>query len=263
MKLKITILGAGNVGFHLAQRLYACGHDICQILSRNLSKAAQVSKLVEAEAIDSIDTIDLRATLYIIAIKDQYIQEFQQKISFLENAQKIVVHTSGAVSSQVFNPNFSRYGVFYPLQSFSRIEPTDFNELPFCIYGNTTETESVLVELAQSICPNVYLINDTERSLLHVAAVIVNNFSNYLYSIAHHICLDNQIPFDLLKALIAKTARNVQQHQPIHVQTGPAIRKDESTISKHVELLNKYPDYQAIYQLISQGIIEQTSKEDH
>ncbi len=257
MKLKITLLGAGNVGFHLAKRLHECGHQICQVLSRDLNKAKELSQVVQAAAIDSTEAINLQASVYIIAIKDKYIAQFQQKISFLAQENKIVVHTSGAVSSQVFNPNFSRCGVFYPLQSFSRIEPTNFEKLPFCIYAKDPQTENILFELAQTICPNVYRINDEERAILHVTAVIVNNFSNYLYGVAHHICQDHQIPFDLLKALIAKTARNIEQHPPHRVQTGPAVRNDKNTISKHLDFLEKYPDYQNIYQLLSNGIAQQ------
>ena len=256
MKHSISILGAGNVGHHLALRLYQCGHEIVQVFSRNLDKAQQLCSDVEAEAINDIKAINMEATLYIIAIKDNYIDEFQESIRFLEHQNKLVVHTSGAVSSTVFSKKFSNYGVFYPLQTFSKVEPTNFETLPFCIYANTRQSEDILFDLATSICPNVFRVDDEKRAILHVAAVFVNNFSNYMYDIAYDICKDHQLPFDLLKALIKKTANNIDTHVPEKVQTGPAKRGDKNSMDKHLRMLENYPDYKTIYTLLSEGILK-------
>ena len=64
-----------------------------------------------------------------------------------------------------------------------------------------------------------------------------------------------QLGFDLIRSLIAETAAKVQAHLPAEVQTGPAIRKDEITIQKHLELLKDQPQFQEIYRLLSQSIV--------
>lgn len=257
MGLKITVIGSGNVGFHLTQRLYNCGHQICQVFSRTPTKSAHLAKLVEASGISSLKDISLEADLYILAIKDDSLKAITEEISFLGKHNKLIAHTSGSVSSELFENHFSNYGIFYPLQTFSTTKKVDFEQLPFCIYGNNPSTQDTLFQLAQSICPNVYPINDEQRSILHVTAVIVNNFSNYLYGIAHDICSDQNVPFDILKPLIYETVRKIDVSTPQDVQTGPAVRGDLDTIAKHIDFLKKYPDHQALYKLISSGIINQ------
>lgn len=257
MALKITVIGSGNVGFHLTQRLYECGHHICQVFSRTPTKASDLAKLVNASGISSLKNLSVDADVYILAIKDDSAKTITEEISFLGKYNKLVAHTSGSVSSNIFENIFNNYGIFYPLQTFSTTKKVDFEQLPFCIYGNTPSTESILFQLAQSICPNVYRINDEQRAILHVTAVIVNNFSNYLYSIAHDICSDQNVPFDILKPLIYETVRKIDLSNPKDVQTGPAVRGDLETIAKHIEFLKKYPDHQVLYELISSGIIKQ------
>ena len=247
----ITIVGAGNVGQHLAHRLHACGHSLRQIFSRTPAKAARIAAVVGARGISRLQDLTPDADLYILAITDDALSEVTEKIAFLNAHQKIVVHTSGSVSSTVFKDHFDRYGIFYPLQTFSAAKPVDFNQLPFCIYGSQATIQTDLMALARSICPNVYAIDDAQRGILHVAAVLVNNFTNRLYAMAHHICQDHELPFELLLPLIRETVRKIADTPPDQVQTGPAMRGDQQTIDRHDRFLEQYPDYQALYRLFT------------
>lgn len=252
----ISIIGAGNVGSHLAKRLHACGHSIVQIFSRTPSKASTLSSLVGSTGISHLEDLEPTADLYILAITDDATALVTEQVDFLNQHQKLVVHTSGSVSSEVFEHHFDNYGIFYPLQTFSAAQAVDFEQLPFCIYGNSPTVEDALVNLARSICPNVYRINDEQRGVLHVTAVLVNNFSNYLFSMAERICEEHQLPFELLLPLIQETVHKVERAAPSHVQTGPAVRGDLQTIERHQQFLEQYPDYLAVYQLLTQQIQE-------
>jgi len=247
----ISIIGAGNVGFHLAQRLYQCGFSIHQIYSRSLDNAQAAAQKVEAAAIHRLEQLDTKATIYILAVKDDAIAAVAQQLPPLDHA--IVCHTSGSVASTALS-QFDNYGVFYPLQTFSKQKEVDFEQLPFCIFGNNEPTQTQLQATAQAICPNVYLINDQQRAVLHVAAVMVNNFSNFLFHAADDICQQEEVPFDILKPLIQETVNKIQQHAPKAVQTGPAIRNDQQTIHQHLQFLEKQPHYKKIYQLLTDSI---------
>lgn len=260
MAEKISIIGAGNVGFHLAQRLYTCGHKICQIYSRTQKKATDLAQRCNAHAINNLNQLSSEAEIYIIAIKDDGVKTLAEEIKLLNKYNKIIAHTSGSVPSTVFEKHFDNYGIFYPLQTFSIQKNIDFEKLPFCIYGNKPEIQSRLITLAKSICPNVYPIDDYQRSILHVTAVIVNNFSNYLFSMADQICNDQNVPFDILKPLINETVQKIMQLPPKDVQTGPAARGDNNTINKHMDFLEQYPDYQFIYKTMSEQILAQQKK---
>ena len=90
---------------------------------------------------------------------------------------------------------------------------------------------------------------------MHLAAVFVNNFTNQLYRVAHEITEAESVEFDILKPLIKETAKKVQTISPYMAQTGPAIRKDKKTISKHLQALeNKI--HKDIYELLTKAIQE-------
>jgi hypothetical protein len=75
-----------------------------------------------------------------------------------------------------------------------------------------------------------------------------------MYQIAFDICGKNNIDFNILKPLIKETAQKIETIEPKLAQTGPAKRKDATTILKHLDLLQNQKNYQDIYQLITQNI---------
>lgn len=252
--MNIIIIGAGNVATHLTKRLHEKQHNILQVFNRSLENAKLLADEVDAEAINEINKLNLNADFYIIAISDDAIKIIGEELSSVLPKNKIIAHTSGATSSQVFQPFFENYGVFYPLQTFSKERKADFEKLPICIDGSSETTKNQLLALAKTICPNVYPIDDKQRSVLHVAAVFANNFTNYLIAISEQIIAKENIPFDLLKPLINETVAKINENTPQSMQTGPARRGDYKTLKKHQQYLDKYPDYRKIYELLSNYI---------
>jgi len=110
-----------------------------------------------------------------------------------------------------------------------------------------------LKTLAEEISGKAYEISSAQRKRLHLSAVFVCNFVNHLYTVGEDICKENKIPFEILQPLIQETAHKVRTSSPSEVQTGPAIRYDESTIQAHLELL-KDRDNKEIYQTLTKAI---------
>src|SRR5205085_6584155 len=99
-----------------------------------------------------------------------------------------------------------------------------------------------LEELARSISKEkVMMAGDDERSKMHVAAVLVSNFTNHLYTLAEDYCKKEGLDFRQLIPLIEETAKRLKMISPANTQTGPAIRHDEPTIQQHLALLENYP----------------------
>jgi predicted short-subunit dehydrogenase-like oxidoreductase (DUF2520 family) len=112
-------------------------------------------------------------------------------------------------------------------------------------------------KLARAVSPVVYSCNTEERRIIHLAAVIVNNFTNHLFSIAATILEKNNIAFDILRPLIMETALKVMDNLPKKMQTGPAQRGEASVINKHIALLKNFPDVKVIYKVLSKSIEEE------
>lgn len=253
--MTITLIGAGNVGYHLGKRLFKKGLIIHQVYSRDLKNAELLADKIKAKSVNELTAVDAKADLYIIAVKDDAIASVVEELSKNKGMRKkLVVHTSGAASSQIIARYFKHYGVFYPLQTFSKTRQVKFSTIPICINAGKNKGRKLLEKVGTKISKKVAQISDKERAILHVAAVMVNNFSNHLFYLGQQITDAGQIDFDLLKPLILETVLKIDQHSPYEMQTGPARRNDEKTIKKHLKYLQRVPEYAQLYSLLTKSI---------
>jgi predicted short-subunit dehydrogenase-like oxidoreductase (DUF2520 family) len=251
--MQITLIGSGNVATHLGAALKNAGHQIEQVYSRNAGHAALLAYHLKAEAISNLNDISSNTDLFIISVKDDVIADM---VSLLAIHQKPIVHTSGATPLAVIQQYTTEAGVFYPLQTFSKTKEVNFKTVPLCIEAASEGLAGILLQLASTISNNVYSIDSEKRKILHLAAVFACNFPNYLYHASQQLLTQHQLDFNMLRPLINETADKVQQHLPAEVQTGPAIRNDEKTMTAHLALLNGNDELTAIYNLLSQAIIK-------
>ena len=250
---KIVLIGSGNVATHLALSLTKKGKNIIHIYGRTISRAKKLAEKTNSSYSDKIEDIPADADLYILSVSDHALSEVVKKIKF---SDKLIVHTSGTSNIEKLKNSSENFGIFYPLQTFSANKNIDFKSIPICIEANTKENENVLNDLAKSISDNVYIVSSEERKIIHVCAVFVSNFSNFMYSIADDILEQHDLSFDILKPLILETAKKVISNKPKEVQTGPAFRKDHNTIEKHIDFLSDFGEYKTIYKLLSDQIIK-------
>lgn len=249
--MRIIVIGSGNVATHLARAIYSKGESIAQIWSFSFDNAQILAEQVSAQPVKNLSEVDRNADLCILAVKDDAVKDVGEQLADFKG---IIVHTSGAVPMNVFNGTFDNYGVFYPLQTFSKSKEVDFSNIPICIESNNVETSNFLEEFAKRLSVNVQEINSEKRKILHLAAVFACNFTNHLYALAGKILQDNELAFDLIRPLISETSSKVQHHLPLDVQTGPAVRNDIDTEQKHLQLLENTPQMQEIYKILSESI---------
>ncbi len=247
--LSIILLGTGNVARHLFDAFQENDHlQVVQVVGRNTEALNYFKKRANITSeFKELKTADI----YIIALSDDVISTVSKELRI---NNKLVVHTSGAVEMAALT-GIVRPGVFYPLQTFSNENKINFKEVPICIEAKHREDLEILRGLAARLSDKVYVVSSERRRVLHLAAVFVNNFTNYMYVMAADICRENDLPFELLKPLIEETANKVKKQPPYEVQTGPARRNDSGTMKKHLELL-KNTAREEIYSVLSKSIRE-------
>ena len=59
----------------------------------------------------------------------------------------------------------------------------------------------------------------------------------------------------MLQPLIEETASRIRYFSPAEVQTGPAVRKDVTTLDKHLRLLTEHPRLRTIYLRMTDSIM--------
>jgi predicted short-subunit dehydrogenase-like oxidoreductase (DUF2520 family) len=251
--ISIVLFGTGNLATHLFKALLkAEKFKVVQVYNHK-PESLEFFKEKTNTTTNLAEVIP--ADIYLVALKDDIIPVLAKKMNY-KNA--LVVHTSGATPMDIFS-SFKRFGVFYPLQTFSKNKAVDFKNIPICIEANNEADLKILEQLAVEITTKVYQISSEQRKALHVAAVFVSNFVNYLYTEGQEICAKNGIPFEILHPLILETASKIIDLSPKEAQTGPAKRNDLSVINSHLELLND--EQQRIYKILTKSIQNLHGKE--
>jgi predicted short-subunit dehydrogenase-like oxidoreductase (DUF2520 family) len=247
----IVLIGAGNVASQLGMALQEKGFFIAQVYSRTLTSARTLGDKLQADYTDQLSELIPDAGFYIFAVKDSVLPEILNKCPALSG---LWVHTAGSVPMNIFSGYTYRYGVLYPLQTFSKDRKVSFAEIPFFIEACQPADELLLETIARALSGKVVRLSSEKRKQLHLAAVFACNFTNHLYTLAARILEENGLPFDLLQPLIRETAAKIETLHPKDAQTGPAVRYDENIINQQLEMLKEKPPLQEIYRLLSGSI---------
>ncbi|MGN0232963.1 MAG: Rossmann-like and DUF2520 domain-containing protein [Bacteroidaceae bacterium] len=226
---RTVLIGAGNVAVRLEEALRSAGHEVTAVGGRR--RKAPIPE---------------DADVYIIAVPDRNIPQVAQE---LHSVHGLVVHTAGSVPMQILPQR--RRGVLYPLQTLSKERHVDFARVP--LFVESDSDPQLLHDLASSLSRSVRTLDSQRRRCLHLASVFCCNFTNALYSIAHHLLREQDLPFEVLLPLIDETAAKVHDLTPQQAQTGPALRRDTGVMQAQQQMLHD-DTLRQIYSLLSQYI---------
>lgn len=251
---KISIIGSGRVGWHLAQALENGGHCIEEVWSRNPENAAALTDhLYSAGVQEHLDFSESNSRIFLLAVADKAIEEIATQLLLPPDA--ILAHTAGTLPMELLQPATERFGVFYPLQTFSKERTPDWREIPLCLEAADKKTLKHLRKLAGSVSQQVLDLDAGQRKVLHLSAVFACNFTNHMLRISEELLADKGIEPEILHPLISETLRKSMEIGPAKAQTGPAAREDNLILSRHLEELENQPEWAELYYLISQSII--------
>jgi predicted short-subunit dehydrogenase-like oxidoreductase (DUF2520 family) len=250
--MDIVIIGAGNVAHCFGHLLKLHGHQILQVISRSKEHAVELAESLHSTGTNDLLDINMEADVYLMAVSDAAIPELNDELRL---GKRFVVHTAGAVPLDAIKKISINTGVMYPLQSL-RKEVRNYPAIPLLLEAANDEVMRRLKAVAQSVSPDIREVNSHQRLQLHLAAVLCNNFTNHLIARAKRYCENAGLDFALLQPIIKETFDRLEKFPPESVQTGPAVRKDESTMSRHRALLENEHYLQLIYQVMSDSIYD-------
>jgi predicted short-subunit dehydrogenase-like oxidoreductase (DUF2520 family) len=252
IKPVISFAGAGRVAGALCKELFSNGFVIDLIVSENKNNGKLLADGCKAGWSDELSYPD-STDIIIVAVPDKKLHQVLDKINCRKTT--LVVHTAGSFGLEIFPLKINRKGVFYPLQTFSPDRKINFKDLPFFIDSSDSDSSDILKWVAENIGSKVYYADTEHRKMLHLAAVFTCNFTNHMLTIGKEIASRADFPFEILKPLIQETILKAIEEGPDNSQTGPAVRNDQNTIGKHLELLTYSPEYQKIYGVVTKSII--------
>ena len=255
--MKIVFIGAGNLATRLSLAMQRVGMQIGQVYSHTETSARQLATRLGCPWTNDLSALQEDGDLYVFSLKDTVLSDV---ISKVKPNNGMWVHTAGSMPMSIFEGYAQRFGVLYPLQTFSKGRNVNFDVIPIFLEANTDKNADYLKNIASALSENVRFMSSEKRRSLHLAAVFACNFTNHIYTLSYKLLENESIPADVLLPLIDETVSKIHSMPPAAAQTGPAIRYDENVINKHLAMLDD-PDMQAIYRLLSQSIHKEAQNE--
>lgn len=260
--MKIGFIGAGKMGFTLG-RHFTESKDL-QLMgyySRNPGSAKQAAQFTDTKYYGDIRNLVEEADALFLTVPDGQIAVMADMLDSLGDSMsgKIICHTSGALSSQIFSGMKNQvYGYsIHPIYAVnSKTESyKHFSDCFITIEGDVRYLDywqKVFTELGHG----TKVIDADDKPKYHAAAVYVSNLVIGLYHMGIRLLTDCGFREDeaeeALKPLFGNNAENLMKTGCAGALTGPVARCDKETVGRHMQVLDG--DAQRIYAVLSEEL---------
>ena len=235
MGMQVVIIGRGRLATNLEHALLSAGHEVASVNSHTL------------------ESLPLEADVFVVAVKDAALADVIRAATKGRESQ-FFVHTAGSMPMDLFAGLTAHYGVFYPMQTFSKERLVDFNDISVFLETNDAVSMERLKMLSTTLTTHIYELDSEGRKHLHLAAVFACNFVNHCYALSAEVLAAKGLPFSVMLPLVDETAQKVHELAPREAQTGPAVRGDQNVMQMQANMLAGNPAVKQIYEALSNDI---------
>ncbi len=264
--MKIGFIGAGKMGYTLGRHLKENATSKCEVVgyySQNVESARDAAKFTDTAYYEVLEELVKACDTLFLTVPDGQIEVMANTLDKLSCSMdgKILCHTSGALSSQVFSGMHSQiYGYsIHPIYAVSSKTESyiNFSDCFITIEGHE-EYISEFKDLFSGCGHGVKVISANDKVKYHGAAVFSSNLVIGLYHMA--VGLMTECGFSskeaeaALKPLFKNNADKLYVSDCKEALTGPVERCDISTVDKHLKCLSG--NEKTIYRLLSRELVE-------
>lgn len=263
---RIGFIGAGKAGVTLGAYFRSKGLDVAGYASRSRESANNAALITSSGMFTTIKELVTECGIIFITTPDGQIEDTWNKIACHDIKNKIICHTSGALTSDIF-VGIAEKGAFgfsvHPMYAFSERSGCigKLETAYFTIEGNRAHIDKIKNIL--SITGNKLLVIDSDsKALYHLANVMVSNLMLALLKLGCECMsgcgIDEDTALKALMPLVLNNIYNIERNGFINSLTGPAERNDIDTVLKHLETMPNH--YKHIYRDLSKKLIELSAK---
>lgn len=247
--IKVTIIGAGNVGITLAKKLEQVADYELVYHSENSKKKAKKSGL-NIEKITELKDANIDGDFIIICVKDSDIANVVDEILESHSVAltgKIVLHTSGTLDKSILS-KLEKAGCVtaaaHPFQTFFYNESAVLDGIAWGVEADG-EAYTKLEKLIGVLGGKAIKLSKetlTKKALYHISAVAASNFMALTIDLAKELAEEAGIDAkEFLPQILETTLQNnLKQLGSIKPAiTGPVVRGEVETIAAHIETLGE------------------------
>ena len=234
--MKFGFIGAGKVGFSLGKYFADHDLDIVGYYSEKLEDSLEAAEFTNSKSYDSLDEIVADSDVLFLTVPDDSLEEVWNQLNSCHFTDKIICHTSGVHSSEIFSglDNHNSYGYsIHPLCAVNDKYKShkDLSKIYFTIEGDKEKLD-VMSDLFLRLGNKVNIIDTAEKTRYHLAATMASNLVVGLVDMAESI-----IPHDALVPILKSNMDHIVEDGTVNALTGPIERGDAKTVKMHLEAL--------------------------
>ncbi len=249
----VSIVGAGRLGTAMAIALSSLDYRIQAVVARRSARAKKAASLISrttaALGADKLRQLPL-SQIILITTPDDEIAPTAEKLAGLPGNSfrgRVVLHTSGALSSEVLAPLVrmgNHAGSLHPLVSVSdpRTGAENLRGAFYCVEGDTAAVRAAR-RIVSDLKGESFSIPSDRKPLYHAAAVMASGHVVALFDLAIEMLvqcgLSAATARRVLLPLLQSTVNNLLKAVPARALTGTFARADLTTVLRHLEALSK------------------------
>ncbi|SHF42732.1 Predicted oxidoreductase, contains short-chain dehydrogenase (SDR) and DUF2520 domains [Fodinibius roseus] len=260
--IEITVIGLGALGTALTEAFASHNIKIKSVFNRNEQRAGTVAVTQKVATASSFPSeLDQLGEVVFLTVTDAAIAGVAARLSALggDLSGKTFVHCSGNESAALLDPlkeKGARTTSMHPLQTFNaRSGASDFKDIYFSLQGDAA-VFPLLERMAHLLGAETLSVTEEQKSHLHVAAVLASNYLITLLDAATDTGglsgLDKKQVREALYPLIGTTLKNVQSTSFKEAISGPIVRGDVETVTRHLQLLRNQQGLLGLYTVLGQ-----------
>jgi predicted short-subunit dehydrogenase-like oxidoreductase (DUF2520 family) len=244
---KVVFIGLGRVGSLLSRLFFDKGIAIAGFFDLDPGKAETARRGVgQGIVFTSVRQAVEMASVIFLTVSDDQIEPVGREIvaSGVACRQKLFVHTSGLLSSEILAPLAARGGSvlsFHPCASISGSEG-GLAGVYVALEGTDVAVQQGTV-LADCLSAIPFRLDAAVKPVYHFGAAVLSNFLVVMYhEIAHlyrQVGIPGEITGHLLIPLLESTIGNIAGQGGEAALTGPVARGDRGTVAGHLAILSE------------------------
>ena len=222
-----------------------------------------------ATSTGSIPADAARANVIVLCVRDPQLDETIIEVSAAAAEGKIargsvILHTSAIAEPAgltTLNETGFPGGTFHPLIPFSDPEiSAELLRKGWIGIDGENAAKNASRRLAGHLGARTLEIPPGKKPAYHAAAVIASNFPVVLASVAGHLLHELGIPdasaYQAVESLMSGALSNMKRTVPDDALTGPIVRGDAETVSKHLRSLKGHRTALEVYRALSAAAVE-------
>jgi predicted short-subunit dehydrogenase-like oxidoreductase (DUF2520 family) len=252
----VSIIGPGNWGSSLARALILAGVPVHEVIARGSNRRPGLPLI-------SLGRAQLQADVLWLCVPDAAIAQVTRRLVHRVAARglslkgKIVVHSSGALSSEVLEPAAhagASVASVHPLMTFPTRAPVPLQDVPFGVEADAA-SRRILNAIIRRIGGRPFSVKAESKALYHALGVMASPLLVSHLAVAHQLAgLAGFTPRQarrLLEPIARATLDNVFRRGAGKSFSGPLARGDAETIRLHLRALEPHPMLAGVYRSLA------------